>query len=301
LDCGSPLPLFLLLALPLPSFAHDSPEHKIDDLSFQIARSGKNPALLMERAFEHRALGQLAAAAADFEAAHQLDPKLTHALKELALVQLAQGKADTALATLNRAVAENASSDTLIARAEILTAQHDYRAALRDCEAVFRQSTDNPEWYLLRAQLQRRLGLFPECLRDLRAGFARTGSAVLKEECIDAMIDAGQHKTALKQIEPELRDSRWRSSWLIRRARVRLALSETKAAQRDLRAALKELNSRFVPNAPELTLIIDIGLAHALLGDLSAAASDLRVARTLSREDPMLWRLEKSLANSLSH
>src|SRR5258705_5309125 len=227
LDCGSPLPLLLLLALPLCTNAHDSPEHRIDDLSFQIARSGKNPDILIERAYEHRALGHLADAAADFEAAYQLDRHLTVALKELALVQLAQSKPNLALATINRALVGRGvpaepslvgrdsvepPSDFLIARAEILTAKHNYRAALQDCESAFHQATDNPEWYLLRAQLQRRLGFFNECLRDLREGFAKTGSAVLEEECVDAMIDAGQHKAALKQTERELRDSRWRSS-----------------------------------------------------------------------------------------
>src|SRR6185436_3183824 len=227
--------------------AHDSPEHKIDEISFQIARSGKNPELLMERAYEHRALGHLTDAAADFEAAYERDPKLGSALKELALTQLAQGEPKLALCTISRVLTTNCAADFLIARAEILSAQGNYGAALRDCEAAFREPTDNPEWYFLRAQVQRHLGLFKECLRGLRDGFSKTGSAVLDEECIDAMIDAGEHKAALRQIEHELRDSRWRSSWLIRRARVRLAIGEHKAAQRDLRAALNELNSRFVP------------------------------------------------------
>src|SRR5204862_845038 len=117
-----------------------------------------------------------------------------------------------------------------------------------------------------------------------------TGCAVLEEECIDAMIDGGHPKAALKQIETELRDSRWRSSGLIRRARVRLALGETKAAQRDLHAALKELNSRLLPSAPELTLIIDRGIANALLGDRSAAAEDLARGRRLSPDPVSLCR-----------
>src|SRR5436190_20784003 len=98
------LVLACLLVLALSSLAHDSPEHRIDDLSFQIARSGKNPDLLMERAYEHRAVGHLADAAADFQTAYEFDPKLTSALKELALVQLAQSKPNLALATINRAL-----------------------------------------------------------------------------------------------------------------------------------------------------------------------------------------------------
>lgn len=289
--------ILVLLTLPLCGFAHDSPEHKISDLSFQIARVGKNPDLLMERAYEHRALGHLADAAADFESAYELDPKQTAALKELALTQLAQNKADAALLTINRMMNATPAADFLIVRAEILSAQENYRAALDDCEAAFRETTDNPEWYLLRAQLQRRLGLFQDCLRDLRDGHSKTGSAVLQEECIDAMVDAGEHKAALEQINKELRESRWRGSWLIRRARVRLALGQTGSARRDLHTAIKEINSRLMPATPELTLVLDRGLANALLGDTARAKADLALARTLSADACALWRLEKSLAD----
>jgi tetratricopeptide (TPR) repeat protein len=283
--------LLLILAFAIVARAHDSPEHKVEELSFEIARSGKSPALLIERAFEHRALSQLAHAAADFEAAYRLDPKLTIAIKELSLIQLAQGKADLALQTINSVLTRE--PDFLIVRAEIQTARKDYRAALQDCEAAFREPTDNIEWYLLRAQLQRRLGFFQPCLKDLREGFSKTGSAVLQEELIDAMIDAGEPKAALKQIKRELADSRWRSSWLLRRARAQLALGQTKAARRDLQSVLAELNQRIVPNAPEATLIIDRGLANGLLGNWSSASDDLRRARALSADASMLWRLEQ--------
>lgn len=286
---------FTLFVFTVGALAHDSPEHKVAELSSEIARSGKTPALLMQRGTEHRVLGELAHAAADFESAFQLDPRLTVALKELSLVQLAQGKADLALRTINELLAKDTSADFLMARVEIQAARKDYRAALQDCERAFQQPTANLEWYLLRAQLQRRLGLFADCLAGLREGLAQTGSAVLREECIDAMIDAGQHKAALALIEPELAESRWRSSWLLRRARARLGLGETKAAKRDLRSALKELNRRIVPDAPELTLVVDRGLAHALLGDTARALKDLRLVRTLSPDPAMLWRLEQSL------
>lgn len=285
----------VLLPIIFSSFvalAHDSPEHTIDNLSFKMARSGKSPALLMERGIEHRTLGHLEDAAADFEAAYQLDPKLAEARKELSLVQLAQGKTDLALRTINDALTNATSQDFLMARAEIQTALQNYRAALQDCDAAFQQATANLEWYLLRAQLQHRLGLFGDCLAGLRDGYAKTGSVVLEEELVDAMIDAGEHKTALKKIERQLADSRWRSSWLLRRARVRLALGQTKAAQRDLRAALAELNDRVIPGLPDVTLIIDRGTAHALLGDRALAREDLERVRALAADPFSLWRLE---------
>src|SRR5687767_15827235 len=97
-------PLLIILAFAFVARAHDSPEHKVEELSFEMARSGKSADLFMQRAIEHRALGQLAHAAADFESAFKLDPKLTPALKELSLLQLAQGKPELALQTINHAV-----------------------------------------------------------------------------------------------------------------------------------------------------------------------------------------------------
>jgi len=288
----------ILFAAALPSFAHDSPEHKIGDLSVQMARSGKTAALLMERAIEHRTLGHLADAAADLEAAYALDPKLREARKELALVQLADGKTELALRTINKACANGSSPDFLMARAEIQVARNEYGAALKDCDAAFCEPTDNVEWYLLRAQLQRRLGKFKECLTGLRDGFAKTGSAVLEEEIIDAMIDAGEHKAALKRIERELSESRWRSSWLIRRARVRLLASATTKAERDLGAAVVELNSRMTLATPDAGLIVDRGIAYALLGDKSRAREDLERARGLSADWWMLWRMEQFIEAS---
>ena len=283
----------LLLFVALPALAHDSPEHKIRDLSSELAHTGKSPALLIERALEHRELGQFADAAADLKAAYELDPKSIVALKELALVQLAEGKTDVALSTINVALTNTPAPDFLMARAEIQTVRAEYRAALNDCDAAFRQPTANLEWYLLRAQLQRRLGHHRDCLAGLRDGVAKTGSAVLEEEIIDTMIDAGEYKAALKKVERELRDSRLRSSWLIRRARIRLALGDIRSAHRDLNTAIDELNSRINPIAPDVTLVIDRGTAHALLGKRSLAMDDLTLVRTLSADPFSLWRLEQ--------
>src|SRR5436190_16984566 len=296
LELGAFIALVMLVVF--PAFSHDSPEHKINDISSQIARSSNSPTLLIERALEHRELGELADAAADLKAAYQLDPKLTVALKELALVQLADGKPDLAFASINATLTNASSPDLLMARAEIQTARHDYSAALDDCDAAFRQPTANLEWYLLRAQLQRRLAHFHDCLAGLRDGVVKTGSAVLHEELIDAMIDAHEYKPALKKIERELADSRCRSSWLIRRARIRLAFGQTKAAHRHLQAALAELNPRITPTAPDVSLIIDRGTAHALLGDISRAHDDLTLARTLSADPFSLWRLEQLISSA---
>jgi len=91
------------------------------------------------------------------------------------------------------------------------------------------------------------------------------------------MIDAGQYRPALDRIEQHLNQLRWRSSWLLRRAR---ALNGMKADFRsDAAAALSELNQRIRPEHPEPTLLLDRAMAFALLGKNSEASNDLILAK----------------------
>ena len=129
----------------------------------------------------------------------------------------------------------------------------------------------------------------------LEDGIKATGSGVLETERVEALIDAGQHKLALERIEPQLADSRWRSSWLIRRARVRIGLGQRAAAREDLKSAIVEINQRLTPSSPDLTLLTDRGLASALLGDEEAAKKDFQSARDAGAEEWVLSRLEAHL------
>jgi hypothetical protein len=92
-----------------------------------------------------------------------------------------------------------------------------------------------------------------------------------------------------------LSESRWQSSWLIRRARARQKLGETAAAKKDLQAAIVEINTRLRPERPDVTLLVDRGLAHALLGNVRAAQADLAAARAASADRALLFRLTKAL------
>ena len=278
------------LVWPLACFAHESPEHRIEELSFEMARNGKSIELLMQRAIEYRALGELDAAAADLQAVTSLDAKAVDALRGLGEIYSAKGDFGQAIATVNRAIATGA--DFYSTRAEIYAAAGSNQLALADCERAFAGRTGDLEWYLMRAQIQSRLGLFDECIAGLKQGIEMSGSAVLKTELIEALIDAGQYREALRRIEPELRESRLRSAWLLRRARARIGLG--KDATKDLETALEELTARINPRAPDITLVVERGTALALLGRTEAARADL--ARAWHSEPWLVWRLEKLLA-----
>jgi len=281
--------------------AHDSPEHVIEWLTVRIHTTGKQADLFWRRAAEYRALGRLEAAASDLQQALKLEPSFVPALTDLSRVQLAQGKRRQAARTINRALAlvpEEAERAPLrMIRADIRSADGDLEKALADCDCALRHASGiELDWYLTRSQIQCRLGRFKEAVAGLQQGFAQTGSAVLEVESIDAMIEAGLFTEALQRIEPLLADCRWQSSWLIRRGRVRLGTGDVAGAHADLLAAISELNQRLGGAHPDSSLLVDRGLAVALLGDVALAKRDLNAAKKLGAEGWALRRLELALA-----
>jgi tetratricopeptide (TPR) repeat protein len=292
--------LLLLLAPALP--AHDSPEHVIEALTIRMEADGKQPDLLWERATEYRALGDLAAAASDLEQAVKARPDFVIAWQDLARIELARGNTKRASRTINRALRlatdEAGRAPSRMLRADIFCARGEFAKALQDCDVALQHATGAElDWYLTRAEIQRRLGKFEAAASGLKQAFDRSGSAVLEAEWIDALIDAGRYAQALEKIEPRLAQVRCQSSWLLRRARVRLARGDTRAAHQDLRSAISELSLRLGGAMPVPSLLADRGYAYALLGDAVLARRDLEAARKCGAEDSMLRRVEAALAD----
>ena len=156
--------LFAVLALALidrlPLRAHDSPEHEIESLTSRMAKAGKNASLLMRRATEFKALGELDKAAADLSEAIALEPKSPAPYGELGRVQFAQGKlveaCDNATRSLTLMEDSGERASVFLLRAQIQAARGHNADALADCELADRR--DDLDWYLTRSQIQRDLG-----------------------------------------------------------------------------------------------------------------------------------------------
>jgi tetratricopeptide (TPR) repeat protein len=307
LEGSLPMPFFsrtptLILAALLcaaPLRAHDSPVHVVEELTARIKQHGPTADLLLQRATEYRVLGKLSAAARDLQHAVKLQPGFTAAYAELARIHLAQNKTAAALNAINRAIQSVAPAAPPAAlqmiHAEIRAARGEYSMALAACDIAFATPPTDPEWYLTRAVYLTRLGLTNDTVRVLRDGFEKTGSAVLEVEWIETLVDTRHFSEALRHIESHLRDTRWRSSWLLRRARARLGQGDAIAARADLRDSLDEINERLHPQRPDGSLLADRALAHALLGDARSAKKDLARARKMGVDASILRRVENCL------
>ncbi|MBC8003347.1 MAG: tetratricopeptide repeat protein, partial [Opitutaceae bacterium] len=249
-----------VFANPFGVAAHEGPEHEIEELTEQIDKFGETASLLTERAIEYRVLGKWAEAARDLERATKLDPNSIHAYRELGRVQFLSGKTNEAIATVTRALTIKTEEPIdlgglRILRAEFLRARGDYKKALDDCNVALQVHKQNPEWYLLRSDLQARLKLNKKRITGIEEGLKETGAGILEIELVEAWLDDKQFRAALTKIEAELKASRVQSSWLILRARARIGLGQSAGAQEDLKTALAEIGGRLNLTTPDVPLL----------------------------------------------
>lgn len=290
-----------LANLALPGLAHDGPEHEIEEITELIELRGDSANLRIARAVEYLLLGRPSDAARDLERAVQLEPASLHARRELARVRFQQGDDGKALEILDAALRLGTGSPLDQAglhmlRAEVHRSRRDHRRAWEDCDQAIRRHGSNPEWYLVRSDLQRRLGSHRARLSGLEQGIRRTGAGVLEIERIEALLDAGRHRPALKAIEPELASARLKGRWLIRRGRARLGLGDSEGGEADLRAGIQELDERLDPARPDGALLWDRAQAAVLLDDPATAQRCCELARERLQDPDLVERLESLIA-----
>lgn len=270
---GSRLLAFLLIMAPAISPGHTDISETIKALSEKIA--GKPTAdLFFQRATEFRALRETGHAIEDFRSALTLEPK--HRPATIALIQ-ELGESDEALALAlafkNRSK-PGPEATYILAKVHHLRGEKD--EALTLLEQIQKQEENHTTGIdLLHSEILLDLGRPAEAAGILKKSWQRTNSIVLRNNWIDVALTAGRTEEVLPIIQEELSSSRFRSSWLIRRARAHFTMKKPAQARVDLAAALREITPRLNPRRPDLTLIADRGLIHALLGDTDPATRDL--------------------------
>lgn len=269
--------LFLVLGLSAP--AHSDLSKTIAALSAKI-NTQPSAELYYQRALEYRALREKNHTLEDLRQALKLDPRFQEA--QFALAE-ELGKSDEALRLAVQLANGPGKTQTTYRSILLLIRIHrlreEYPEALEICQRLAEKTRnrqqDDSELDLLHAEILLDLKRPAEATTVLRNAWKRTGSIVARNNWIDAALTAEQTEETLPLIEHELQTSRLRSSWLIRRARALLVLKQARAARADLHSALLEINSRLNPRQPDLTLVSDRGLIHALMGNPGLAKRDL--------------------------
>ena len=276
-----------LAALVLTAQADPGHEVRIADLNQQITANPAQPELYFQRAMNYREVPQLDAARADLEKALSLQKDFLPADRELARLDELEGRRKEAIERLEKALAAAppAAAFNIPACCEVLAdlylksdRNEDALAAAQKGIALTQEL--NLELYLLRGEAQRRLGKHEDRVRDFAAAQVKLKSYLLRIAWIEALIDAGRPAEALPEINKEIEESRYKSSWLIRRARALLHDGKKTEAAADLTAALAEVELRIRPENPELSLLCDRALIHALQGKHAEARLELTDAKT---------------------
>ena len=277
------LPVILLLTALTHATAHESPSHTLEQLNKHIAEK-PSPELLFQRAMAHQALGNTNQAAADLHAATTARPNELGWQLARCRVELSANRPAKALAIASKSLrlAKNADlrAQVHILRAEAYHATGKSKPSLHACQLAFKEVPKGEvSWYLLRSDNQRKLGRFEPRIRGLRAGLKHYPGSILKSHLAEAMIDAGQHSEALAIIEKEIPTLRWKSAWLIRRARAYQGISRLTDAQADLQVAMDEINTRLNPAKPDPLLLADKARIFLLSGDHASAAATTKLMR----------------------
>ena len=276
----------VLALLTAATFAHHDVTAAIKELDQKI-ESGATADLYFQRAIEYRALRNSEAAEANLRAALALQPGHRESLT--ALIQLLRDTPeamDLAKSYLADAKEPKHQLEARFLIAQVASWSDDDQTALLTCNEIQQLHPEHTtDLDLLHARLLLQSGNPAKAADILKAASQKHQGIVLRNAWIDASLSAGQSAEVLPIIEKELAESRFRSSWLIRRARARIIARQVDKARPDLHSALIELNTRIQPDRPDLTLIADRGLALVLLGSKDLALRDLATLKrsTLSK------------------
>ena len=292
--------LLLIVGMATGLQAHHEPGVTIAQLDAQIQLTPQVAELFYQRGVELLAMNQLEKGRADFSAALALKTDYLPAKRCIAQIDFQSGKPAEALQTLRAALANVPTEHQFLLpgcrqlEGEILLSMHQPDAALKALEQAL--DTKFPELYTwqLRAEAQQALGKIDESIAGLKAAWEKSRAVILRNAWIDALLEAGKTGEALPVIEAELAASRFRSSWLLRRARATQATDAAASAQ-DLRAAIDELTPRLATDPPSVSLLCDRALAYAMLGEFNAAEADRARARSLGASPANLRLLNKAL------
>ena len=281
----STLLISLSLAFSPPASAHHSPSEVIEAITQRIAKGERTASVFVQRGDEHRAVGNLGAALVDYQSALHLQAGYYSALYGMAQAHLSQSHWVKAQAVAKRGLVlarnENEAAPFHVISAHIHEQNHCWEMALTAWQHSLASSRPKVDWFLGESRSLKRLKRIDDALQALETAMQKNPSTVLRRAWIEMLIHGDKIHEAEKQISAGLARARWKSSWLLLRARLHLAQKNSEAAQQDARTALSEISRRQSPGSVNPFLAADRGLALLILGREEEAKADLELAHSL--------------------
>tara|TARA_R110001592_G_scaffold270770_3_gene537205 strand:+ start:241 stop:1137 length:897 start_codon:yes stop_codon:yes gene_type:complete len=293
-----------MATMALSTSAHDNPGDVVHALTHRIETDGPTARILAARAFEYTFLRQWDQAVSDFDAALELQPSYGVALTGLAQALSHQENFSRAEAVAKRGLELDIDparqAPFWAALAEIHTVQADWSPALYAWRQALKSPRPEVDWYLSEADCLAHLDRYTERVSALAEATTRNPSVVLHRSWIRALVDAGALDDASREIELGLAGARWKSSWLLLRARVHAQRQERAQQESDAEAALAEIRQRWNPKQSDQDpiLVADAGLAFALLGQDTVARELMDKARAQGVSESHLTDLEQLIGEA---
>ena len=285
-----------------PAWGHRSPDRVVEALRERIKADGASLRLLTDWAYEHQSLGNWQAAVTAFRAAIELEPRSRFAILGCAKALLhtdAWPQADE-MAQRGLALDENAASQAPFhaLRARVFSRQHRWLDALEAWRGSLRSPHPEIDWFLGEAECLARLTRHPERVEALARAMTRNPSIVLRRAWIRALVDAGEFEVAFREIDRGMTMARWKSSWLLLRARIHGENQRFEEQKVDAMAAWLELRNRVRSALSDPYLVKDAAWALGYLGECDQALAYVEKARLLGVPEMDLLPIEQTIRNN---
>lgn len=252
-----------------PAQAHHSPSEVIVALSEKIDAGNQTASLFTRRGDEYRALNESEFAIADYRSALELAENYLPALYGLAHTYLKQQCYGDVALVARQGIAAAANPDEAgsfhAVLARIYEKQEQWQQAAQQWQHSLASSRPQVDWFLGEARALEKLARNEEAKTSLATAMTRNPSTVLHRAWLGALILCGDTDEAAVYIEAGLARARWKSSWLLLRARLRLAQEQPVAARQDAAAAIHEIDARLNPESPNPFLAADRAAALTIM------------------------------------
>ena len=251
--------------------AHDGLHEQIAEVTARIRRDPKNAALYLKRGELYRLHRDWTRAAADYDRAARLRPRLAEIDFARGRMLFEAGRLRPAQIALDRFLhGQPEHLEALITRGRVLVRLGQHAAGARDFTEAIARSPE-PELFLERAQALSAGGAahLDEALRGLDEGIAKHGPLVtLQLYAIDLELRRKHYDAALARLETVAAQSPRRETWLARRGEILTLAGRAHEARAAFAAALAAVESlpasrRRTRAVTELEARLRAALAHS--------------------------------------